>query len=93
MNTSYQKFINEFGENKVLINVDLSQFSSFKIGGPADLLIKIQNTDELVKSVNFAKNLKINYFIIGGGTNLLISDSGFRGLIIKNDSNKIKIVG
>lgn len=93
MNTSYQKFINEFGENKVLINVDLSQFSSFKIGGPADLLIKIQNTDELVKSVNIAKSLKINYFIIGGGTNLLISDSGFRGLIIKNDSNQIKIVG
>ncbi len=93
MNPSYQKFIKAFGENKVLHNVDLAQFSSFKIGGPADLLFKIQNTDELIKAVNCAKRLNIDYFIIGGGTNLLISDSGFRGLVIKNDSNRIKIVG
>lgn len=93
MNTPYYKFIKEFGDNKVFYNVDLAQFSSFKIGGPADLLFKAQNSDELIHAVNLAGKLKIKYFIIGGGTNLLISDSGFRGLIIKNDSNRIKIVG
>lgn len=93
MNTSYQKFCTEFGENKVLNNVDLAQFSSFKIGGPADLFVKTQNTGELIKAVNLAGKFKIKYFIIGGGTNLLISDAGYRGLIIKNDSDRIKIVG
>src|SRR3989338_8076536 len=93
MNSSYQKFIKEFAGNNVFNNVNLAQFSSFKIGGPADLLVKTQNTDELIKAVNVANKFKIKYFIIGGGTNLLISDAGFRGLIIKNDSNRIKIVG
>lgn len=76
------------GEN-LKTNEPLAPHTTFRIGGPADFFYQAYTPDELIKGINTAKELNLTYFIIGGGSNLLISDSGFRGLVIKNLCRKI----
>ncbi|GMR18954.1 MAG: UDP-N-acetylmuramate dehydrogenase [Patescibacteria group bacterium] len=64
--------------------VFLAPYTTFKIGGPADFFCEVQTSRELVKAVRWAQGLEIPYFILGRGSNILVSDEGFRGLIIKN---------
>jgi UDP-N-acetylmuramate dehydrogenase len=68
---------------KVIKDEPLKKHTYFKIGGPADLYVEPENIDEIKKVFNLIKKHKVNYFIIGNGTNLLVSDKGFRGIIIK----------
>ena len=69
----------------------LAKYTTFKIGGPADLFYEARNMDELKNAVKEARGIKIPYMILGGGSNILISDNGFKGLVIKNSCKKIKI--
>lgn len=78
-------------ENQVQENVVLKDYTSFKIGGSAKYLIKVRSYDLLLKSYKLAKELKINYIVLGGGSNVLISDQGFDGLIIINKFDDLKI--
>ena len=71
--------------------VDLKKFSNYKIGGGADYFFSAKNTEELIGVVAVAKKNNLPIFILGGGTNLLINDSGFRGLVLKPDIQKLKI--
>lgn len=64
-------------------NEPLSKHTTFGIGGPADWFYEAKTREEFVKAVETAKKFKIPYFITGGGSNLLVSDLGFRGLVIK----------
>jgi len=64
-------------------NIKLSHFTTFKIGGTTDYFCAVKNEEELKEAVFFAKQKKLPIFILGGGSNLLVSDSGFRGLVIK----------
>ena len=71
--------------------VDLKKFSNYKIGGGADYFFSAKNVEELIGVVAVAKKNNLPIFILGGGTNLLINDSGFRGLVLKPDIQKLKI--
>ena len=73
--------------------VPLKIFSSFKIGGNAKYFYEAKTVLGLKKALNWAKKNKIKYFILGGGSNVLFSDNGFDGLVIKLNFNKIKVVG
>jgi len=64
-------------------NVKLSAFSNFKIGGPARYFFLGDRIDNLTAAVAKAQKAKLPIFVLGGGTNLLISDEGFPGLVIK----------
>lgn len=64
-------------------NVKLNQFSNYKIGGPARYFFLAQDIDGLRRAVEQAKKNQLKTFILGGGTNLLIGDEGFDGLVIK----------
>lgn len=66
----------------LLIDEPLKKYTSFKIGGPADLLALPNNKQELQNLLKKALELKIPVTLFGGGTNLLISDKGIRGLVI-----------
>lgn len=86
----YTKMINELYDElilningKTLKNVPLKEYTYFKIGGPAELFIEPENIDELRKVFELIRKYKVNYYIIGNGTNLLFSDNGFKGVIIK----------
>lgn len=69
----------------------MSKHTSFKIGGNADIFIKISNIEELKLILKFIKENKINLTIIGNGTNILVKDKGIRGIVLKLDFKNINI--
>lgn len=69
----------------------MSKHTSFKIGGNADIFIKISNIDELKLIHDFVKKNEINLTIIGNGSNILVKDNGIRGIVIKPDFKEVKI--
>jgi UDP-N-acetylmuramate dehydrogenase len=74
----------------ILENVVLSDYSTFQIGGLAKYLVKVKTEKALIKSVNIADENNLPFFILGGGSNVLFSDEGYKGLIIKLQNRKIE---
>lgn len=74
-------------------NVLLKDYTTYKIGGPAKYFLIAKNKEDLIKAVKSAKELKLSVFILGGGSNVLVSDKGFNGLVIKMDNSKIDFIG
>lgn len=74
-------------------DVPLAPFTTFGIGGPADLLTKPQTVDELAAAVSWAKEQGHPWFVLGTGANILIGDGGFRGLVIKNEASAVSFEG
>jgi len=72
-------------------NVNLKNYSTFKIGGKAKYFVIAKNEDEIKKAILWAKKKKIPFFILGGGSNVLFSDEGFKGLVIKLRNTKYQI--
>ena len=70
----------------------LKDYTTYKIGGPAKYFFVAKNKKDLVRALNTAKKFKLPVFILGGGSNLLISDKGFNGLVIKMDINKVEFL-
>ena len=64
-------------------NIPLAAYTTFKIGGPARFFCVALNERDLLEAVKFAKGKELPIFILGGGSNILISDDGFSGLVIK----------
>lgn len=90
----YQLFQDkDFG--KILFNEPMKEHTSFKIGGPADVMIIPDSEGRIVEAVKFCRENNIKYFIMGNGTNLLVKDGGIRGVVIKitNGFNRIDIDG
>lgn len=74
-------FIQRF-KGKVLFNVPMAEYTSLKIGGPADVMAFPQDEGDLKDIVAFAESKGFPFYILGGGTNLLVRDGGIRGIII-----------
>ncbi len=64
---------------------------SFKVGGPADIYIKIQSEEELLEIKQFATKYQIPMFILGNGSNVLVTDKGIRGIVIQIDIKKQEV--
>lgn len=64
--------------------VPLAPFTTFRIGGPADLFYEATTADELARAVLAARELGVPYFVLGLGANILIGDRGVRGLVVRN---------
>jgi len=79
-------------EEKIEKNVNLAYLTTFKIGGPAKYFCQIKKEENLIQAIKWAKKKKIPYFIIGGGSNLLISDKGFKGLVVKLSMNQCQLI-
>lgn len=77
-------------KGKLKLDEPLKKYTTFKIGGPAKYFIEPKDADDLKTSVNLAKNHKLPLLVIGGGSNLLISDKGINGLVIKLNSPYFK---
>lgn len=71
------------------IKVDelMKPYTSFKIGGPVDVFVSPTTKEELVNAINVCKENHIPYYVVGNGSNLLVSDKGFRGVIIQISKN------
>jgi UDP-N-acetylmuramate dehydrogenase len=70
--------------SRLIIAEPLSKHTSFRIGGPADFFTVAENEEQLREWVSLARELGQPCFVIGNGTNLLVADGGFRGLVIEN---------
>ncbi|HEY4494531.1 MAG TPA: UDP-N-acetylmuramate dehydrogenase [Candidatus Paceibacterota bacterium] len=74
-------------ENKIL-----KDFTTFRIGGPASFFCIIKSEEELLEAISFAKQKKLSIFILGGGSNILVSDDGYSGLVIKMEIMGIEYI-
>lgn len=70
--------------DRAIPNVPLASYTSLRIGGPAAALIEVKTTDELAQTVQWLRRHHEPFFIIGGGTNLLVDDAGLRCLVVVN---------
>ena len=77
---------------KIIEDESLSKYTTFKIGGPAKILIEAVNDEEILKIVKLFDEMKENYLIIGNGSNLLISDKVFERPVLVLDKNFAKIM-
>lgn len=74
---------------KIQSNIPLAPLTTFKIGGPAKFFYRVSSAKEIKEALKFAQEKNLPYFILGGGSNLLIADEGFPGLVIKNEMSDI----
>jgi UDP-N-acetylmuramate dehydrogenase len=74
----------ELDTARVRFDEPLAPYTTFKIGGPADLFYETESADDLASAVLAARRRRIPYFLLGLGANVLIGDRGFRGLVIRN---------
>jgi UDP-N-acetylmuramate dehydrogenase len=80
------------GPGRVERDVPLAPLTTFRIGGPADLLVRASTADELAGAVTVARALGIPWFLLGRGANILIGDKGFRGLVIHSEVDGIDVL-
>ena len=73
----------ELATVKILEGVPLAEHSNYRIGGPARYFCEAANEEDVRSAVLFAREQRVPLFLMGGGTNLLISDEGFNGLVLK----------
>jgi len=74
-------------------HIDLKPYTYFKIGGQARYFIEVKHEDELKEALAFAKKKKVPYFVIGAASNILVSDAGFPGLVIRMMLRDIAVDG
>lgn len=82
---SIPRLFREAVERPLRRQVSLSRHSSFRVGGPADYFFAAHSMKELRSCLSFVRERSLPYYFIGSGTNMLFDDSGFRGLILKNE--------
>lgn len=87
----YKELQRQIDKRRVFQNERMSNHTSFKIGGPADYFVKIENTKELKSVLEFSNKNNIPVTVIGNGTNLLVSDKGIRGIVIKIEISDFKV--
>ncbi|MCG6989552.1 MAG: UDP-N-acetylmuramate dehydrogenase [Gemmatimonadetes bacterium] len=73
-------------------DVPLAPFTTFRIGGPADLLYRARTPDELATAVQAAKDAGVPWFLLGHGANILVGDRGFRGLVVRSEVGGVEFV-
>jgi len=76
--------------DKVKENVSLAPYTSARIGGPADILITAESADELARIIRLLQKQEIDYLILGGGSNVLVSDKGVRGVVVLNRAKGVR---
>lgn len=82
---------NIISKDLIKTNEPMKNHTSFKIGGPAEIYIKITSIEELQKVLEFAKRENIKITILGNGSNVLVSDKGIKGIVIKTNLKDINI--
>lgn len=81
----------EISEENIIVDEPMKKHTSFKIGGTADIFIKVKNVQELQYIIEIATKENVSVTIIGNGSNLLVKDNGIRGIVIMLNMDKIKI--
>ena len=89
MNTEivFDRLIKALGQEKVLKNEPMCNHTTFKVGGNASLFVIPSCEDDVVSCINIVKELGIDFFVLGNGSNILVSDKGYNGVVIYMGKN------
>jgi len=79
-----------FGRERVAAHVPLAPLTTFKVGGPADVLFEARSSDEIVTALRIAHEASAPVTLLGGGSNVLVSDAGVRGLVIRPRAGEVR---
>ncbi len=79
----YNQLIQIVDKEHVLCDEPMCKHTTFRVGGPADYFVMPKNIEEIQKIVAFCKASKMPYYVVGNGSNLLVSDAGYRGVVIQ----------
>lgn len=82
-------FSDVFGD-QFQIDVPLSRYTSARVGGSAEMFLTVNSAQELQTAVEMAYKKRIPYFILGGGSNILVADDGVKGLVIMNKARQVR---
>jgi len=74
-------------------DVPLARYTRFAIGGPADAVVETASADSFIAALNIVRGSGLPYVVIGGGSNLIVSDEGFRGVVLKLSARAICVDG
>ncbi len=79
----------------VHIQESMAAHTTFRVGGPADCLVELENTEQLQKVQHYLKQIEMPYVVLGNGSNVLVSDEGYRGIVLQigNRMNRIMVEG
>lgn len=91
MKTIIKKISKEIDSERIIENADMSQYCSFRAGGKADLLVEPANEAQLIHALNVLRQEKANYMVLGNGSNVLVKDGGYRGVIVRIGTSLSKI--
>ncbi|MCB9111809.1 MAG: UDP-N-acetylmuramate dehydrogenase [Anaerolineales bacterium] len=87
--SSIETLRQKFGD-AVQENVLLAPYTSARIGGPADMMLTVKTADELADAMQLIWELDLPYYILGGGSNVLVSDKGFRGVVVLDRAKEVR---
>ena len=79
----YDKLEEIVGKDKIKYNEKMSKYTTMKVGGPCDCIIFPDEISKIKDAIDFCKNKKIAFYVIGNGSNLLVKDEGIQGVVIK----------
>ncbi len=82
LNSKLKKWLEKNFQERVKFDEPMAKHTSLNVGGPADAFVTTENKKELAELIHWAGQNSLNWFVIGSGTNLLVSDSGIRGIVI-----------
>ena len=81
-----------FGADRLQVDAPLAPLTTFKVGGPADLLLTTHGADEVRRAIGIARQAGLPVIVLGGGSNVLVSDDGIRGLVIRMRAGDVRAV-
>ena len=94
MQEIYKQLVeNGINENNILLDELMSKHTSFKVGGNADFFIKVYSVEEIKSVLKISRENNLPLFVLGNGTNLLVRDEGYRGIVLQIKLEDIKIDG
>lgn len=85
-----EALVRTFGEGRVTAAAPLAPFTTFKVGGPADLLVEPRSSAELIEVLHAARAHGVPVTMLGGGSNVLVGDRGVRGLVVRPRGGEIR---
>lgn len=90
-----RRFCEIVGENKVLEQEPMARHTTFRIGGPADYFVELGSIEQIRAAIQVCREENLPWFVLGRGSNLLVSDKGYRGVILSiyKDFQKTEIQG
>lgn len=91
INKIYCDLKEKISEERIILNANMKEYTSFKIGGNADLLVTVKNVEDVKYVLQISKQNNCPIFILGNGTNILVKDNGIRGIVLRNRIDNIEI--